>query len=168
MRMTVDCKVGCILKEFIISTNGSDKLDPDKNSFLWALVKQHLVTLSSSNPVIDRKEYISILMRYNESAKMYSVPSQKIVSINTLFRCYISEKGQAVIRKHFEKEFKKTFHDYMKGAMNNTDLQIKDAIEEFCNDHNLSLDRVSFDMLKKDWYRYRMKKQIQEICPLVF
>lgn len=168
MRMNVDCKVGAVIKEFIVSTNGSDVLDPDKNSFLWALVKQHLVTAAHSSPVDDRREYISILMRYTESTKMYSVPSQKVVSINTLFRCYITEKGQAIIRKHFEKEFKKTFHDYMKGAMNNSDLQIKDAIEEFCNDHNLSLDKVSFDMLKKDWYRYRMKSQIQAICPLLF
>lgn len=168
-RLKVDVKVGKTLKEFIVSTNESDVLDPEKDTVLWCLMKQHLITSPGYLPIADRSEYIQITLRNKNGAKTYSVPDKKRLQLQTLFRCYLDEKGQAVIRKHFEKEFKKTFRDYMRGALNNNpDMKIIDAIEEFCVDHNISMNNISVDMLKKDWYRYRTKSAMKNICPLCF
>lgn len=169
-RMTVDIKVGKAIKEFVVSTNGSDVLDPDKYTILWCLMKQHLVTVPGNyRPIYDRSEYIYIKLRNSNGIKTYSVPKDAKVKISTLFYSYLTDTGQAVIRKHFEKEFKATFRNYMKGALNNNpELPINDAIEEFLNDHNVTMDHISISMLQKDWYRYRRKCEISKICPLCF
>ncbi len=167
--MTVDVKVGKALKEFIVSSNGSDILDPEKDTILWCLMKQHLLTRPGYMPITDRSEYIYITLRIKNGAKTYHVPEARNMGLQTLFRSYLDEKGQAVIRKHFEKEFKKSFRDYMKGALNNNpDMKIVDAIAEFCSDHMVILNDISISMLQKDWYRYRTKCAVKNVCPLCF
>lgn len=167
--MTVDVKVGKALKEFIVSTNGSDMLDPEKDTIIWCLIKQHLLTQPGYVPVPDRSEYVQILLRGAKAAKTYSIQKGRNLQVNTLFRTFLDERGQAVIRKHFEKEFKQTFRNYMKGCLNNNpEMKIIDAIEEFCTDHNVTLDNISVAMLQKDWYRYRMKCSLGNVCPLLF
>jgi len=170
MRMTVDVKVGLAIKEFILSTNGSDVLDPDKYTILWCLMKQHLVTVPGTyRPLADRKEFIYITLRNKNGVKTYSVVKDKRVAISTLFYSYLTPQGQAVIRRHFEKEFKAAFRNYMKGALNNNpDMKINDAIEEFLNDHNVTMNYISVSMLQKDWYRYRIKCVTSNVCPLCF
>ena len=168
-RMTVDVKVGKALKEFIVSSNGSDILDPGKDTILWCLMKQHLINRPGYMLVKDRTEYVYITLRIKNGAKTYSVPDKRNLSMETLFRSYLDEHGQAVIRKHFEKEFKKSFRDYMKGALNNNpDMKIIDAIAEFCADHNVTLNNITISMLQKDWYRYRTKCAVKSVCPLCF
>lgn len=170
MRMTVDVKVGLAIKEFILSTNGSDVLDPDKYTILWCLMKQHLVTVPGTyRPLIDRSEYIYITLRNKNGVKTYSVNKDKKVSISTIFYSYITPEGQTVIRRHFEKEFKAAFRNYMKGALNNNpDMKINDAIEEFLNDHKVTMNHISMSMLQKDWYRYKIRCMTSSVCPLCF
>lgn len=170
MRMTVDVKVGLAIKEFILSTNGSDVLDPDKYTILWCLMKQHLVTVPGTyRPLIDRSEYIYITLRNKNGVKTYSVTKDKKVSISTIFYSYITPEGQTVIRRHFEKEFKAAFRNYMKGALNNNpDMKINDAIEEFLNDHKVTMNHISMSMLQKDWYRYKIRCMTSNVCPLCF
>ena len=105
-RLSVDVKVGRYLKEFIVSTNGSDELDPEKDSILWCLIKQHLLTQPAYSAITDRSEYISIKLRGAKAAKTYNANTQSKLQVNTLFRSYLDSSGQDVIKKHFEKEFK--------------------------------------------------------------
>lgn len=169
-RMTVDVKVGKAIKEFILSTNGSDVLDPDKYTILWCLIKQHLVTVPGDyKPLADRSEYISIKLRNSNDIKTFSVPKNAKARFSTLFYSHLTEAGQTVVRRHFEKEFKATFRNYMRGALNNNpEMHINDAIEEFLNDHNITMDHISIAMLQKDWYRYRIKCATKKVCPLCF
>lgn len=169
-RMTVDVKVGKALKEFIVSTNGSDTLDPDKYSILWCLIKQHLVTVPGNyKPLSDRSEFIYIKLRNSNDIKVFSVPKKTRVTYSTLFYSYLTETGQNVVRRHFEKEFKAAFRNYMKGALNNNpEMNINDAIEEFFTDHEISMDNITTAMLQKDWYRFRIKCATRKVCPLCF
>ena len=168
-RLTVDVKVGRALKEFIVSTNGSDVLDPEKDTILWCLLKQHLLTQPGYIPIPDRTEYVAIILRGAKAAKTYSTDVSRNLQVNTLFRTYLNDHGQSVIRKHFEKEFKQVFRNYMKGCLNNNpEMKIIDAIEEFCTDHNITQDNISVAMLQKDWYRFRMKCQVKQVSPLIF
>ncbi len=169
-RMTVDVHVGKAIREFIVSTNESDVLDPDKFTILWCLIKQHLVTVPGNyKPLRDRSEFISIKLRNSNDIKTYSVPKSKSASYSTIFYSHLTDTGQAVVRRHFEKEFKATFRNYMRGALNNNaDMKINDAIEEFLADHNVSMNHISMSMLQKDWYRYRVKCATKKVCPLCF
>jgi len=42
MSLTVPVKVHPTVREFILSTNGSDLVVPQKNDWLWFILKQHL------------------------------------------------------------------------------------------------------------------------------
>ena len=169
---TVDIRVGRTLKEYIIATNGNETLIPQKDTVLWCLVKQHLITSAAGYQAIPedlKSEYIKIALRNVANAKTYNIHKEGIVGINTLFRCFLTRDGENSIKRHLEKEFKKTFRDYMKGALNNNvDMQIKDAIEEFCTDHNIVMNNITFDMLKQDWYRFRRKGTKVNVCTLIY
>lgn len=178
--LTVDIKVGKVLKEYILSSNGSDTLSPDKDSLLWGLAKQYLCCyeeLEASNGIgyrelkdEERSEYICLSLRKSSNTRAYCREKGKTIAINIMSRCYLTANGQNVIRRFLYKGFKKTFIDYMKGALNNNcDMKIKDAIDEFCNDHNLSMDNVTYEMLKKCWYRYSLQARVVGcICTLSF
>lgn len=165
--ITVDVRVGRYIRDFIISSSGgNDVFVPAKDSVIWGLLKQYLITSAVGyRPVPEsvRDEYIKIALRpTGSSSKSYNVPAGRILSVNTLFRCYLSETGERVIARFLNKEFKKTFHDYMRGCMNNTDtVSIKDAIENFMIDHNISDGDggVTHEMLRKDWYRFTSQER---------
>ena len=146
---------------------------PGKDSVIWGLLKQHLITSAVGwQPVPDelRREYIRIALRPTRcSAKSYSIPADRVQSVNTLFRCYLSRTGERVVARFLNKEFKKTFHDYMRGCLRNTDtVSIKDAIENFMIDHNISDGDggITHEMLRKDWYRYSTTEQRENLVSI--
>lgn len=165
--IAVDVRVGRYLRDFVVSSSGgSDIFVPAKDSVIWGLLKQYLITSAvgyRSVPEEERNEYIRIALRTTaSSAKVYNIPDSRILSVNTLFRCNLSDTGERVIARYLNKEFKKTFHDYMRGCMNNTDsVSIKDAIENFMIDHNISDGDggVTHEMLRKDWYRFSSRER---------
>ncbi|MBR4094713.1 MAG: hypothetical protein IKK23_04850 [Bacteroidales bacterium] len=88
------------------------------------------------------------------------MPNQD-VTLNTASRRYLSIKGCRIVVRLLISEFQKTFLDYMSGAsMANPQLNIKDAINVFCDDYGLDF-LSSYEMLKKRWYRYRTKEYHQ-------
>ena len=138
--ITVDVRVGRYLRDFVVSSSGGgDVFVPGKDSVIWGLLKQHLITSAVGwQPVPDelRREYIRIALR----------PT----------RCSA-------------KSFKKTFHDYMRGCLRNTDsVYIKDAIENFMIDHNISDGDggITHEMLRKDWYRYSTTEQRENLVSI--
>jgi hypothetical protein len=177
-QQTVDVKVGKILKEYILSTNGSDVLVVEKASVLWGLILQHLVGIrdlfnqdgADYVPIRAEEcaEYIKITILDSSHWKTYSVEEKKCLKIHTDVRCFLSRRGQNIVRRFLYKEFRKTFIDYMRGALNNNcDLQQKEAIYEFCTDHDLSLDNITLDALQKSWYRWKKKHGLlDKVCSI--
>ncbi|MDD4641346.1 MAG: hypothetical protein PHF92_08340 [Bacteroidales bacterium] len=169
-RFSVDVNVGRTLRSFIIQTNGSSVVDPDKGSILWCLVKQHLNLRPQqeySLPEVDG--VIKILLRSGDSIKTYSHTRSGLLNCNMLYRCYLDEIGQASIRRHFEKNMKHLFHVFMAGYMAaNPEAGILYAITDFCLEYNIEFDNTTLGALRKDWYRYRQKSTETKICPLVF
>lgn len=188
--LTVDVRVGKVLKEYILCTTGGDTLTPDKDSILWGLMKQYLCTYPEEkeansaepgknsagksagcegNSADDKEEYIKIAFRkYANNVKAYCREANKVMIVNTFYRCYMTHSAQTTIRKFLYKEFKKTFLDYMRGALsNNCDMKVIEGIEEFCHDHQLTLDFITYEMLRKTWYRFTLKHQVLEcVCSL--
>lgn len=172
--ITVDVRVGRYLRDFVVSCSGGcDVIIPGKDSVLWGLLKQYLITSPLGYrpiPEDQRMEYIRIALRLTKcSAKAYNIPAGRIIMVNTLFRSCLSDTGERVVARFLNKEFKKTFHDYMRGCMGNTDqVSINDAIENFMIDHNISDESggVTHEMLRKDWYRFSRSSQKNDIIPI--
>jgi hypothetical protein len=168
--MYVDVKVGRTLKDFIVHSNGSDILSPEKDTVLWCLVKQHLLTVPGSyTSLSDRSEYIQIELLKKHGAQTFSAVEGKKIQVNTLFRTYFDKNGQEVIRKHFNKHFKNVFRTYMAGCLNNNpDIKVIEAITEFLLDNEINVNPKDLQKLQKDWYRHRLKLEGKKICPICF
>lgn len=154
----IEISVPSSLHSYILHTTGGDTIHPGKNGVLWAVIKQHLICYTSWMKEVGGNAHPSgqkikiELLRKNGA----HVPGKEI-SINTSSRKYISLKGSRIIVRLLISEFQKTFLDYMAGAtMANPQLNIKDTINIFCDDYGLDFLR-DYEMLKKRWYRFRMR-----------
>lgn len=186
--MTVDVKVHPTVREFIIDTNGSALLVPDKYDWLWLLLKQHLDVppsdyLAPSKEELER-EYIQISLLDAHSEACFVKNASKLnhkkkpanpnmVHINTMFRWYLSPSAQLSISQHLRSQFKACFHTFVQGAVvGNPNLQQKEAIIKFCELHNLTLNDISEDMLIKSWQRSPQKEKLWSkkllFCPILF
>ena len=159
---TVQVKVSRAIREYILSINeGSDIVVPDKRSLLWGLVKMHLDLVPVGYipvPLKAQDDFIRISLLKSRRTKSYSIPKNRVLEVNTLFRNHLTEDGQKAIADYLSRSFKQVFRAYMAGALsNNPELQIKDAILEFCSDHNISMDDITYSALRKDWFRYRKR-----------
>ncbi len=160
--MTVDVKVSRPIREYVLSINdGSDLIKPERGSLLWGLIKLHLDLVPETYrpvPPDKRQDYIRIALYRTRSTRSYNVNTGRNMEVNTLFRNYLNEEGQRAVSDHISRGFKQTFRAYMGGALgNNPDLTIHDAVYEFCSDYNISMDSITYDMLRKDWYRFKKR-----------
>ena len=195
--MTVDVKVGPIIREFVLSTNGgSDLLRLQKDDMLWLVVKQHLVTVPKDyKPLPDSvaPDYIRIELlnargsnsrvlqaeaekpilpnAKGSNSRTPQAKAEKSILLNTLFRSYLSEKGQRVVADRLKQNFKECFLNFVQGAVHtNPHIQTKEAIKEFCELHRVPFNNISYDMLVKSWQRSKQRKNIFRLtaCPLIF
>ena len=162
----IEIRVPEALYNYIVHTTGGDIIRPCKNGVLWAVIKQHLICYTKwkielgnpTNPELQAGHILKIeLLRKNGA----QAPCRNI-SLNTSSRKYLSTQGCRLVSRLLSCEFQKTFLDYMSGAsMANPDINIKDAINVFCDDYGLDFLN-SYEMLKKRWYRYRQKDSIKQ------
>lgn len=145
----VEIKVPQPLYSYIVHTTGGDMIKPGKNGVLWNIIKQHLICYAQwiqegANVKSEATTLKIELLRKNGA----QAPGHNI-SLNTSSRRYLSLRGRRIIVRLLISEFQKTFLDYMSGAsMANSQLNIKDAINIFCDDYGLDFPS-SYEMLKK-------------------
>ena len=49
---------------------------------------------------------------------------------------------------------------------NNSALEIADAIDEFCSDYHIENEKITVEMLRKDWYRFRRRCSKDASAPI--
>jgi hypothetical protein len=168
---TVDVKVGRFIRNWVVSTYDTDCIKLDKDMNLWSIIKQNLELLPNDyQPLPDREEYITfVLLADGKDTLAYDAKKNREYRVNTLYRCSLSMKGENIIRRYLTKQFKHTFHNYMKGALNNNDsLSITEAITEFLTDSKQEVSETVVSTLSKDWYRYRRKYPDEFNIPIFF
>lgn len=162
-------KVNPVLREYILATNGgSDIILPDFKGELWIIVKSKLKTIPSDykpmppGPVAG---HVRIALPTSSSLRpVYNVNTGCVLVTNPLFRSYLDAEGQSEVEKFMMKGFKKTFRDFMTGAVTcNSELAIKLAIDRFCETYHLPMEDITYEMLRKDWYRYRNRSARGEV-----
>lgn len=163
MRIPLQIKVHPVVREYIVSTTGSDVIEPIPNSNFYHRVK----TILQLNP----KEY-----------KKYPLESQSTITIlvskfslgkeNRIYgehRNYLDDRRQYFLSKELYDGFKSIFHNYVLAYMRGGGKQYKQAIEDFCDVYSLSLNNINYEMLKKSWDRSEQKKLLINYplpCPL--
>lgn len=154
----VEIRVPQSLYSYILHTCGGDTVRLGKGGVLWNVLKQHLICYTQWHLENRSRESGAPVIKIELLRKNGAQIPGKDISLNTSSRRYISLKGNRIVVRLLISEFQKTFLDYMSGAsMANPQLNIKDAINIFCDDYGLNfLD--SYEMLKKRWYRYRQKE----------
>lgn len=168
--ITVQVKVHPALKEYILAINeGSDTIVPEKDSRLWGTLRQYLETIPADyvpQPLSSTPENVIQVALLNGYHRIWDIKKKRLTAMNPLFRCYLSPKGQRAIARYLMADFKHTFRAYMTGAIsNNPDLSITDAIDEFCTDYKITMQQLTMDLLRKDWYRWRQKGKEEEKAP---
>lgn len=168
---TVSVKVLPCLREYILGVNGgSDIIIPGRESKLWGIVKMHLdlippdykpVPASGSKDCIRIAIYRSHRRCYNHNSRNVERgkkrPNPNIV-VDTIWRNYLNPVGQEAVAAHLMHTFKLVYRSYMTGALgNNPNLSIHDAIYSFCELYHISMESITYEMLRKDWFRFRKK-----------
>lgn len=168
---TASVKVLPCLREFILCINGgSDIITPGRESKLWGIVKMHLdlippdykpVPASGSDDCIRIAIYRSHRMCYNRNSRKFDPgkkrPNPNIV-VDTIWRNYLNPVGQEAVASYLMHTFKLTYRSYMTGALgNNPELSIHDAIYSFCELYHITMENITYEMLRKDWFRFRKK-----------
>ena len=168
---TASVKVLPCLREFILCVNGgSDIITPGRESKLWGIVKMHLdlvppdykpVPASGSEDCIRIAIFRSHRMCYNRNSRKFEPgkkrPNPNII-VDTIWRNYLNPVGQEAVASHLMHTFKLTYRSYMTGALgNNPELSIHDAIYSFCELYHITMENITYEMLRKDWFRFRKK-----------
>lgn len=172
--MTVQVKVNPALREYILCTNGgSDIIFPDYKESLWVMLKSRLSLVPSDyKPVppgpVDGCIRVA-LPTNNHLDPAFNIHACRVIEANPLFRCYLSDEDQSAIEKFLMKGFKKTFRDFMTGAITAScgKASITMAIDKFVELYNLPMEAITYEMLRKDWYRYRNRDARGEPSPVV-
>jgi len=148
--MRIPVRVHPIIREFLIDTTKTDVITPVKGDIYWGSIQNELEL-----PPIDYKDPIDI-----QNFIFIELPNCHGHKA-TMFRWYLSQKAQNKINSILKANFKNSYHCFMQGAiLGNPDLQQKEAMELFCDFYNLSMDKVTPDMLKKSWMRSPHKEKI--------
>lgn len=170
MYNSVDIKVGRFIRQWVVSSCGSDQIRVDKRTNIWAIVKQNLALLPEDYAIVsNRSEYISIELLDAHSQRSYIHPAGCCLHLNSLYRCYISESGQEAIRRYLENQFRSAFRVYMVASMRDDSREkILHAITSFLLDYDLPVDSRILARLSKDWYRYRQKNGEKLHIPIFF
>ena len=165
--MVVAVRVHPALREYLVCIhNGSDTIYPDRGSRLWGLVSMHLSVQPAVHVAEDPDVCRIHIAIFNSHAQTWCMDKKRPIYQDTLFRNHLTDKGQRAIARHLMDDFKQTFRAYMHGAIsNNEELSITEAIDEFCSDYQITSDQLTYDMLRKDWYRYRQRSADGEKAP---
>ncbi len=170
----VYCKVHPVLRDFIVATRGTDLIVADDRGPLWVAVKSHLREVPNDykpHAIGPVEGTIRIaLPPISASSPIFNVAAGATIVCNFLYRNFLDKRGQSVVSDLLMKTFKDQYRSFMAGYLashpNQTaDSQIKDAIDEFCRIYRITMDdKITYEMLRKDWYRWRTRESSSDVC----
>lgn len=173
-QILVYVSVSPMLRDYIVSTRGTDLIVADDRSPLWVTVKTHLRTIPNDykpHPMGPEPGKIRIaLPPISASSPLFSLAAGETIVCNFLYRNYLDQKGQTAVAEQLTKTFKDQFRSFMAGYLathsnQQAASQIKEGIDEFCRIHRISLDdKIAYETLRKDWYRYRTRENASDFC----
>lgn len=125
-----------------------------KRNIIGILLKPFLELMPDDVPPSFPKgrEYITFELPYNKD-------------INIRGNIWISPKNQEAFEQYIEWHFKQLFFHYMNDKVRYY-RSFKKAILQFCGEHEFPMTYINYEMLKKDFYRKRARKNAENSLPL--
>ena len=162
--------MGKTIRQWIVSTLGSDTIHLDRRTNLWGILRQNLQTPSEPwRPLPDRSEYISIELLAASARPTWNIPSEAMLVVHEESRFCVSPAGQNAIRRYLENQLRNAFRVYMVARFSDSDDEpIQHAIASFLLDFGLPCENGWISKLAKDWYRYREKNDRKYHIPIFF
>jgi len=153
-------KVDRYVKEFIISTYGSDVVDIGQQDALFERIKYMLQ--------LQPKDYKKPIKGDNTITVF--IPYFKILDkhIDKIYRANLDDRRQALIASEFKKLLKRSMHNYIAGYCRSNlhkdlDENQKAGIEDFCEFYRINMDKILHESLKKSWDRSKEKKNLKRL-----
>jgi len=157
--LDVEISVSPIIKEWIVSTYGSDTIQCQQDDFISSKIK-YLLTLVPKDykpKHVEKENRITIqLINFaigNNSSNLYK-------KINE-YHSFLCPTVERLIEKEFARNFKSTFHNFVFGYVVSTTNAVgtqKEGIETFCSVYGITMNKINYEMLKKSWDRSTEKR----------
>lgn len=144
--MTVTIKLKPYLQEYLISAlNGN--LEAGKKSIIGVLLRPFLEI-----PPID-----FIPKRYSGSEYItFELPYYN--DLNVKYNYHVTDGNQIMFEESLDVWFKEIFYQYMDDKYRYI-KSYKKCILQFCSDHNITFTHITYEMLKKSYYRKLKDRQ---------
>jgi len=151
-RPSVTIKLKPYLQEYLLCELRSNLAS--KRNIIGILLQPLLEKRPSGTPPFnpDGQEFITISLPYDKKK-------------NIRGNLWISPENQQMFEKFVEWHFKQLFFHYMNYRVKEC-KSFKIAIYQFCMDHDFTYSHINFELLKKDYYRKRKRKNIENSLPL--
>mgnify|MGYP006304734355 CR=1 FL=1 len=157
--MIIEISIKAYLKDYLVHLHGGQHPIPlTKRTALGKMVYQYSEKVPPDcmyrpGDISDRRKLILEVGFLGNNNELRKDPD---------YYFYIPRDKQRIIEDIFDTVFKELFHEYIDQNREDFEKRIKDSIEKFCDDRDIAFDNITYEALKKSYYRYR-KKQSQEI-----
>lgn len=168
MKQTITIKLKPHLQEFIKCKLGDESAEAKKTGLIGAILSP-LVEYAPKDKVIKQEQGPDFI---TFELPAYMGQTLKDTRNGTV---YISEQNQREFERILNNYFKDVFFQYVDDKIRYT-KEIKKCILNFCADYYISFNNITYEMLKKSYYRRKKKVNTREIftskmslsCPLIF
>lgn len=163
--MTIFVKIKPHLKDFLIHQYGLEPIPSTKRNLIGLIIDP----LMEKTPPNYAPKFISQQEKFNYieiELTCQSKLDQKRKAVDSYY--YLSRDNEIHFSKAIEKFFESLFFLHMDTRIsfaekNNFRFQYKTLIEEFIDTYELSYEHISYDTLKKSYFRKR-KNNEEKVC----
>jgi len=121
----------------------------DSNDHIGAIIKSQL-----------RKQPLKPDIRKYENGEFVEFEIPYFKDLNIRYNNYISPNGEKMIQKWVRQKFFFEMHNHIMELSLKGWTEIKSAILNFCDLHDLDPDHFNYDSLKREYLRFRKKEKL--------
>ncbi|HUW07831.1 MAG TPA: hypothetical protein VMW01_16415 [Williamwhitmania sp.] len=162
MGFTISVAVKPVLKEFIECVHGSSTIVLKEDDLLSQKVKYILQRMPSDFIPVNH-DPCSIKIEIGDVFMFKTRSGGCLFHADPQYRSFLNARLQHILAKELNKGFKEIMHNYVL-AYARAGREQNEGIEDFCSVYNLTMNAITFDMLKKSWQRsdqYQMFKKLR-------
>jgi len=159
MKQTVTIKLEKYLQEYLLCRLRRSEIST--TNIIGALISPFIEVMPADHQYkkLTGPEYISFQL----PAMINKIPT-------SIQNVYISEENQRQFEKFLKCHFKDIFFAYIDDKIR-YQPKIKNCILQFCADYDITFQHITYEMLKKSYYRKKGKKSLIKMslnCPLIY
>ena len=153
--MIISIPIKPYLKDFLINMYGQEPIPASNKNLVGILLE----------PMLQKppKDYIpaqTVSKPDNILIQVLNCKKKEDLQKNPMYYFWVSADDQNRFQRGIANIFNHVFYTYADSSLkyNKNEIEIKICIDNFCQIHKLNPEYASYDMLKKNYYRYRIHK----------